>query len=473
MLIDSFAGAVWADWELVTVGEGDDEIIGEFDFVGLDGDRVNDVTPGGAVVVNGATVIVDTLVEVFGIETGTGNVVSYRVQANGTGDVAVPGLWDEIHGMTCDPPAQDDVRVQDVTSSDTLYTIAPAGQSSGVHLLDPAWFMGPSKVRVQADAATTDRILLFGIEEAAVGLGVDLTLSGTSTVATTETWSSLRAIPAGYLDAARTVRATGLFVDPSASVVLDSSSAGDVQGARVFVLLRDGTAAIHKTTLTGTSAVTVPNSDDNYHILGVHLQEPAVGTVTVTLDSTPPITIAEFAPGESTKGVDLRRIQSVGGVSAILSSLPSPTPRVVAVFGRTENGTVEIEPLVLDGTDLVLGDFGWREVQGVATGNIPSTEYVRIFGHAWRFRSARGAVSGLSGSTGWTALGPGTVALDGVLAAVEDIDATIAPVELDGAWSTTEDTSISTLDADTLEITTPALAGSFSPPTVMRLKEPA
>ena len=88
----------------------------------------------------------------------------------------------------------------------------------------------------------------------------------------------------------------------------------------------------------------------------------------------------------------------------------------------------------------------------------PDTTIRLVTGQSRVVRESLGAGSFLQASSGVT---------------LTDLDATLDAVDLDGTWSSTEDTSIATLDADTLEITTPAIAGSFSPPTVMRKKEPA
>lgn len=474
MSISSFGGDVWADWELISQGTANDEIGGLFTVPGLDGDRLDDVTPGGSIVVRGVTDDVVVLVEVFGIETGTGNAVSYRVQVNGTADVAIPGAWASVHGAICTPAAQDMVQIEDVTTGDTLYEIDPGERASGCYLFDPAVFAGPARVRVVANGATTATILLAGNQEGLADRIHGLALTGTTPVTVPYASDDLRVIAAGYLSAARSIALSAVFCDPLASLQGVSTSASDVQRARVFVLKRDGTAAALLMQLDGTTPVIRGASAGNWHVLGVELLSPAVGTVSFTLTggSHTDILFATFPPGATVAGIDRRRIESDGNVAARMSA-PQVSTRYLAIFGRDENGDVAVEAVPLDGTAWTWTSLDFDEILGVATGHLGETRFVQVSGHAWRYRGARPTVRGLAGSAGWIAQGPAALALDGVLLDSDPQDATLGPVALDGEWSTTENTSITTLDRETLEVTTPGLAETFVLPTVMRKREPA
>lgn len=482
MSISSFRGLVWATFGLVQIGESGQRIDGVFTVDGLDTDRQNDVTAGGIVKGFGQNSSVDVWLEVFGIEDGTGDTVTERIHVQGTAEINGTIEWASVHGIVCTPEAQGIVTLADVDSGDLLYQIAAGQRSSGCYLFDPPLLAGPAKITADANASTTDPFLLYGAEEAGPNQGYELTLDGTTEVETSGTWDTLRVIAAGYVDATRTITVTGTFTSPAGDLVAVSDNAGDVQGIRAFVLRTDGAVEVVEGTLDGTTPVTLSLAGiaplHAWHVLGVELFGPAVGTVAVDMDGMPTgasdLEVCTFSAGESRIGVDRRRVDMTGEIRARLSGSLT-TDRVLAVFGLDEAGAFTVEPIVLNGTEYVRGETSLRELQGIAVGHIPPSSWVRVAGEAWRYPHAREAIRLVSRLKGWTISGPGSgaIALDGILDTLNNADATLGPVEMEGSWSTSENTTITQLEQSGGDnvVHTQQIDGSFSSGAFMRRRQ--
>jgi hypothetical protein len=466
MLVSSFLGAIWANWTFEESGLNGTEIGGQVSLPGLDSDKVNNITAGEAVEAFGASAGVSGFVDIFGIENGTGNAVRERLLVSGVSVTTGTVLWDEVHGVTFSVNAQDDVTVRDEFDLDTLYVISSGTRASGAYLFDPGFIASPAVVDAESDGATTESIILHGGESLGGTITVELAMSGVSTVSTSETWAEVQVITAGFIPAAQTITARAVFCDTAGVVTMVSDSTSDLMRVRVYGVDSNGDGQFETIALSGLSPV---SGTLNYaRILGIELAETGVGTITVTITGgSRTIAVGSFDSSVSFGlGVGRRRIDTVGNIQ-VNQAQPQLVSRPVIVFGLDEDGAFQIETLYMQATAFVQGVKGWSNILGIAMGNIDPTRDVTVYGVAFRSESVRVLVVDLADTPSWTASIP-VSALDVVLDQVANLDAKAGALALTGDFSVLEDTSITTIDQDTGDVETPAIAGSFGIGAIMR-----
>ena len=462
-------GRVWAVWTCSEAGAWD-EIDASTDLAGLDGDRLAAITGGNRVGVVGAGLDVDVQVEVFGVLSGTAQ--SERLRAIGTTQTDGVDTWTTVHGAICHQAAQDDVDIVDQGTGTVLYTIPGGARSIGVHLFDPPLRIGPSVVGIVADAATTDVILVAGPDAAAPGTAVDtledVALNGTTPVATVAEYQMVRAIPAGYLAAARTITVSPRTADPGTTTIrLVSSSASDTQTARLVYLDTNNEAQLIETVLTGTTVVVVTLASPLHRLAGCWLGSAAVGTVTVTTDADA-VQLAQLAPAASSVGMSLRAVDCIGQIGFTADANPDVPTYAVAV-GLDEDGALQVEAYRVSTTEQATA-ASWSRYLGSGLGAVDPAITVEASGLAWTFGAWERAVSAITALPWWTVSGPAGAAdaFDGGLADLALTDATAA-LAMSGTWSTVEETVLLSVVGDT--VVSQVLTNTFSSGATMRRTE--
>jgi hypothetical protein len=465
MDVTSYLGEVWAIWSVTLPGAAAVVVGGALTLTGKTGDRLGLINNGDHVTATSSSSSEDTWIEVFGIVTGP-TPSRERIHVVGTTPVTGTTAWAEVHGVIAETPAIGNIALTDHEAPGPLYTIAAAARASGAYQFNPPAFAQPNQLTAVADAATSATFLVAGVERNSVETVASQALNGTTPVVTPKVWSSIRALPMGYVAAARTVTVSGLVLAaPELPFQIVSNNAGDTQIVTLYVINTDLEPEVLTATLTGTTPVSIAPTGRIFHLLGAELATAAVGTVQLTQQAAPTISMIQWTAGQIAKGVTRRRIATTGNVRLRLSGTVT-TPRWIFVSGLDADGLPASEVIAATGTDWVRGTVDWSEVRRMATGNLPSTRNVEIQATAWRFHYETHAQTSIPDLYGWTASGPGVVTLDGVLDAGSG-DATVGTVDLSGSWSITEDTTI--VDIDDTTITTTAIDGSFSSGSRMRL----
>tara|TARA_R110000824_G_scaffold54028_2_gene149053 strand:- start:3402 stop:6782 length:3381 start_codon:yes stop_codon:yes gene_type:complete len=466
MLVSAFSGWVWADWTFDAPGEQLNTIDGTVSFPGLDSERVNIVTAGATLFFAAGSVAVVGFLDVYGIETGTGDAVRERVQFTAGGTLAGATVWDEVHGAVFSVPAQDTITITDAIDFDTLYVVGIGSQTRGAYLFDPGLLCGPAVFDAVSTGATTESIIIRGGESLGGTVNVELPLAGAVQVSTVEFWQEINVIAAGYIPAAESLFVGAVFTAPDGNVTLRSTSALDTMLGRVFGLDLNGKAQSEQILLDGISAAVGVLFYS--HVLGVEIAESGAGFISVTITGgSIPVIVQNFdAAAVRGVGIDRRGIDTIGAITAEQSGAGAVL-RPVVVFGVGDAGVYQVEKLEIGGTIPAVGVKSWRRIFGVATGGIPTTRTVQISGVAWRFDTARGLVVALAPLTAWIATIPVST-LDPVVDTVTDLDAKAAALALTGDYSVIEPTTINTIDQDTGAVDTPTIAGAFGIGAIMR-----
>lgn len=469
MLVSTFNGPIWADWFTSTDGEAADEISGLFILPGLLGDRLATITSGNAVKVSSNDLDEDIRIEVFGLNGAT--AVSEVLHVVGTTVTTGTQAFTEVHGTAGDELAQGTITIADAGTSTALYQIAPGAQTSGAYLFDPPLHTEPARMSIVANGATTATLIVAGVERGGVDHLTAQALNGTTPVSPTTVWSSTRALAMGYVSGARQVAFfDAVFADERADYQVVSDNAADTQLVYIFGISTHLEPFLVSGRLTGTTPLVLPSGVRVFHTLGVYLQTAAVGTVTVRqIGEVASTLVATIGASTTAKGVDLRRIATVGQVGGRLDA-SVVTPRWALVFGYDNDGDFEMDVLELAGTDLVTGSVDWSEVRGICSGNVPTTRTIQLHGKAFRYNDAVAAQVRISDLYDWSVEGPAIDPLDGILAPATNEDATAGTVTLTGTWSHYEQTQITDIADET--ITTTALADDFATGSRMRLDPP-
>lgn len=466
--VQSFNNRVWAPFLAVVDGAKRRSVLGLIFFTGLATDRLANIGAGSTVTIVGDSAAAEGVVEVFGRQNGTGTPMRERLTLDGTTPVVGTVQWaaSGVHGATLDQDAGDDVHVKATTGGADLYVIATGDRASGVRLFDPPLRAGSIPIGYAATGAGTESFIVAGH---VVGGGDELhalTIAGVVPQETPDSWVTVRAIALGYVPNARTLHADAMFTDIAGELTLVSSSALDDMGAMVIGIGADGSTFVESVALNGTTPVVGLGSYGRF--LGVILAEPGAGAVTVgLLGGSVDVTVASFDSSISdTAGGRKLSAGLVGAVEATTSEDLTPPGRV-AFVGLDEDGNLVAESIELEDAGVWVATSGWRELRAILTGDVISSAWVSVRGTAWRGDGPYEAAQALGNLPGWSSSLED--AMDAVLDDSTPQDLAVGEtVELAGTGSSYEDTTISALDVSTLEVTTPALTGTFVTGDVMR-----
>jgi hypothetical protein len=181
--------------------------------LGLDGSVTNQVT-AGQVIESVSSSASDTavVIRIYGT-SGTNTTQSALVTLNGTTPVDTVAVWNSFHGVeVVSGVLVGTLTVRNDGAGTTITTIAPAGTFSAVKkVVDHA--VAGGIVTVVADAATTNRVTVWGLSNSGVFQTEVFTLAGTTPVPGVALWSRIDGLALGALAAARTLTVSGTSVD--------------------------------------------------------------------------------------------------------------------------------------------------------------------------------------------------------------------------------------------------------------------
>jgi len=473
MELSAFDDVLWAEWRLRVDGMGDStrpgSVVSELTLPALDADLQNIITVGETVTVEGFNATVNCVATVWGLDDSNDPASERFVVVAG---VAVVGatLWNEVHGMTIDSVQTAAVRVFDTSDLDQLFVVSASNLSSGVYFWPSHLLAGPSTVRAASDGATTDSVLVFGVEEGAAFQGEELVLAGTAEVETVDSYDLVQVISASYVPTGQTLTVNVLGVDPAGTIQLVSNSAFDTMDAYVLSLDSNLQPQIEKLTLNGFFPVT--GTQSMRKLLGVYLATEGTGLGTLTVSNVGGVvtinhgTLVLSVDGQMFGGAPYNFANE--GSPSIRLSQPQSTVRYVGVLGLRD-GAYVLASLALDGTEWVDLGADFDRILGVATGNVPPTKWILAQGRAWRGYGVRTTELQLDTKWRWAATS-GTSSPDVVADNLAATEATLGPVAVAGIYSVLEDTTITTIDSAGA-VETPALNNSFGIGARMRTRE--
>lgn len=400
-------------WRIDSPGLGELELLGTFAQIGLDTDKDANLAANGTVTVLGGAAGVVGKMWVFGLDAG-GLAQYEEFTLNGTTPVVgvKTFLASGVYGAVLHAAQPSTVTVRATTGAVQLYVItAGAATGGGCLSFDPPLRGAPGKIDLLADAATTAKVLLFGVTEVSQTFqGEVVTLNGTTKVPTAVSYEQIRVICLGYVPAARTVTFNALAVDTTAVIRLVSTSAADLQGGIAVGVDPQGVAQLERFTLAGLATVTLTKKWGRPCGIRLIAGGAAVGTVTATMvNSTVPtpvtITLFKILPGRKTAAYDQRGVKCRGTVRIALNQ-PQSTIRTVIIVGtRHDTGDIGVEAIRLNGTTFVDGLVDFDRIDGVATGHVPNTKYVKVEGGAWFAEELHDAQNEINPLTEWTITG--------------------------------------------------------------------
>lgn len=403
----SLNGEVSGRFRLDAQGLGTAEYTGTFDRAGRSTTIINPITPGAAVNVVGAATQPTTF-WLVGINSTTG-LPDIEEITHSTGTTPGTTTWDAIYGAWASEPPGNNIAIRDASDSDSLITMLSTQRSRGGTLFQPALNVGPSTLRFVADAATTDPVLVVGIEELTGELTLEVvTLNGTTEVETTNSYTHLRWLGLGQLDTARTITVTTLGTHVTADLTVVSTSAADTMAGQLIAIDAAGEGYVEDFVLNGVTDVVLASKASR--ILGLRLEQEANGDVTLTAenaliaenaDTSLDLALMEIAGGFSTAGFIPKDIPAAGSVQVALNQGAS-TRRWIGIYGRrADTGLRDVELVLLEGTNWIELETDWSEILGVATAALPDTKYVKVEGHSWFADTLRAAQAEVDGVT-WT-----------------------------------------------------------------------
>jgi hypothetical protein len=183
------------------------------DQIGLDSEVTNTATPGEVIELVSSSAS-DTAVQVRIVGTNGSDATQYEVVTlTGTADIDTTGLWNEFHGAEIiSGTLVGTLTIRRNGAGLTIATIAPAGTEAAIEFTTDHAVSGTA-ITVVADAATTQKVSLFGLSSTGTFQTEVLTLSGATPVAGVALWNRIDGLALGSLEAARTLTVSGTSVD--------------------------------------------------------------------------------------------------------------------------------------------------------------------------------------------------------------------------------------------------------------------
>lgn len=183
--------------------------------VGLDSDITNPVAPGGyagvAIELLSSNPADTQIVTIYGVDDA-GLAACEAVTLTGSTMVTTTTLWSAVHGARISAAPTGTVTVRNPSAGTTILTLDSGNLTRGLRTCTTMPMAGTA-LTVVADSATTAKLTIAGKSATGADQYETLTLSGTTPVVGTATWSQLNYIAVGAVAAARTVTASGVAVN--------------------------------------------------------------------------------------------------------------------------------------------------------------------------------------------------------------------------------------------------------------------
>ena len=178
---------------------------------GLDSDISNQVAVGGYTEA-GIELISDDAgdaqtVTVYGVD-GSGDAVIEEIAVNGTSIVLSTSNYAEVHGARISAAPTGTVTIRNLAAGTTITTLTPAILTRGLGICSDMPMSG-STLSVVAGGASTDSLTIVGRNASGQVQVETVTLTGTTPVVTTATWTYLDYFAVGAVAAATTITASG------------------------------------------------------------------------------------------------------------------------------------------------------------------------------------------------------------------------------------------------------------------------
>lgn len=197
---------------------------------GLSADVVNPITAAAVVTATATAGDAGLTVTIYGLNASNSPVTETLTLINGT--VTGTQTWNAVLGCRLSAAAAGTITIEDQTDTDDLLVLTVGELQQGLATVQ-AMYVANQSIVMAADAASTARIILRGRNNAGANQLEVVTLTGTTHVRTTNTWSQIDYIVLGDLAAARTLTITGIAGATSNSVQNTIRKVSDYYNGRV------------------------------------------------------------------------------------------------------------------------------------------------------------------------------------------------------------------------------------------------
>ncbi|MCU0912926.1 MAG: hypothetical protein MUC88_00010 [Planctomycetes bacterium] len=170
---------------------------------GLDSDISNQVTPGAKFELVSSDADDDQTVTVYGL-SATNAAQSEDVVVDGTSVVQSTKTWNKVHGAKIGSAPDGTITIRNLSGGSTITTLTSVALTKGLRVLSD---VAVAKVVLSAvrSASGTESLLVIGKNNGGAAQMEKVTLTGTTPVSTTGTWSALDYLAMGEVAAAGTV----------------------------------------------------------------------------------------------------------------------------------------------------------------------------------------------------------------------------------------------------------------------------
>jgi hypothetical protein len=375
--------------------------------LGHDNEKLANIVAGNvAQVVSTSVADITQSVTIYGISFATGLPVSESLALNGTTPTVGAQTWTRINGIVLSAVTVGSVSVKDNVGPVTLYTITAGSlvTGGGVKVFASPIESAAAAISSVADGATTQKLILIGVNSVSAPTLEEITLSGATPVVSTTLWNSIIAVALGYVEVARTITLEGLLLNSGDTVSVVSTSAADTtQVLTVYGLTVAGAVQSETFSLNGTTPVV--GTATWSRILGASLSAASVGTVSVT-GSTDSVRVFTIAPADLYVG--FRPVDNVAGADGTVSVVADGvTTRTMLIAGLNTSGVAQLEKFVLTGATIVVGTATWREITGIVVGHVQDARTLTVSGKSVdlalaSYDTVQRVVDFLNSLDGWT-----------------------------------------------------------------------
>lgn len=425
----SAAGELAANFEVLGTGLAAEYSGSKSGIVGLDSQKLADITAGSTVTVASDN-IADTTqnVIVYGIDSVSGLAVSESLALNGTTPVAGVTTWAEVHGVWMDAIATGVVSLSDTGAAANLYQVPAGADSQGLYLFGAFQVVevDDSVLTLVGSAGTVQNALLYGRDAAGTPTSEIVALNGTTPVASTTVWSEISVVTLGYVEAAVSLTLSGLIWNEGDTAAVVSNSAADTtQSVTIYGLDNAGSPQTEVLALNGVTPVV--GAATWSEIYGAVLSAATAGTVVEVRGSTEDVVALRWN-GAAVLTAGIRPVDNVAvsGTQVTVTD-DSVSPRGMLLIGLDAANMPQVE-LVTPAGGTVTTANSWSEITGMALSHMEAPVTVTVAGEAFELTpgthaTVSAASSFLNALGGWSMI----VAPGGGDLALLDLDP-IAPV---------------------------------------------
>ena len=384
--------------------------------IGMDGDIT---LPGGdakITVVSSAGGDTTQTVTVYGTNDSSGLYQTETITLTGTAPVTSSLTYKATgpFGGVVAGTTTGSVTVKTVFSGlATIMTIA-AGTNNSKGLITNQALYSTGTVSLVSSGISTKKVLVVGLDLAGAGQGEVVALTGTTAVASADSWSEVRLLVLGNVEAAQTVtltpvaastpgwqamtaqvKAGGLItclgsrahrgmatgITPpggNAAVTVVSDSAADTtQVVTIYGLTIAGVPQTENLTLAGLTPVAGTKIWlGSTGIFGAGVSAAAAGTITIKTAYAGTATIMTLTPAVTTKG--LIAGQTMYAASKISFVSDSTDTKALILSGLGVTGAAQSEVVTLTNTTPVLSANIYTEVRVIVLGVVEAARTITI-----------------------------------------------------------------------------------------------